>query len=98
MPTYKDIRTLARSLIGQVTQNGESWKAFLDSAAYTYNYAFPNQLLIYSQRPNATAVARHRCGQYRLLEQQGPALGQPGQPRYRPAGQPFQPGKTPLCV
>lgn len=57
MPTYKDIRTLARSLIGQVTQNGESWKAFLDSAAYTYNYAFPNQLLIYSQRPNATAVA-----------------------------------------
>lgn len=57
MANYQDIRTLARSLIGQVTQNGESWKAFLDSAAYTYNYAFPNQLLIYSQRPNATAVA-----------------------------------------
>lgn len=57
MPTYKDIRTLARSLVGQVTESGESWKAFLDSAAYTYNYAFPNQLLIFSQRPNATAVA-----------------------------------------
>lgn len=57
MANYQDIRTLARSLIGQVTQSGESWKAFLDSAAYTYNYAFPNQLLIYSQRPNATAVA-----------------------------------------
>ena len=57
MANYQDIRTLARFLIGQVTQNGESWKAFLDSAAYTYNYAFPNQLLIYSQRPNATAVA-----------------------------------------
>lgn len=57
MANYQDIRTLAQSLIGQVTQNGESWKAFLDSAAYTYNYAFPNQLLIYSQRPNATAVA-----------------------------------------
>lgn len=57
MANYQDIRTLARSLIGQVTQNGESWKAFLDSAAYTYNYAFPNQLLIFSQRPNATAVA-----------------------------------------
>ena len=57
MPTYKDIRTLARSLVGQVTENGESWKVFLDSAAYTYNYAFPNQLLIFSQRPNATAVA-----------------------------------------
>ena len=57
MPTYKDIRTLARSLVGQVTENGESWKLFLDSAAYTYNYAFPNQLLIFSQRPNATAVA-----------------------------------------
>ena len=57
MPTYKDIRTLARSLVGQVTENGESWKVFLDSAAYTYNYAFPNQLLIFSQRPDATAVA-----------------------------------------
>ena len=57
MPTYKDIRTLARSLVGQVTESGESWKAFLDSAAYTYNYAFPNQLLIFSQRPDATAVA-----------------------------------------
>lgn len=57
MPTYKDIRTLARSLVGQVTENGESWKVFLDSAAYTYNYSFPNQLLIFSQRPNATAVA-----------------------------------------
>ena len=57
MPTYKDIRTLARSLVGQVTESGESWKAFLDSAAYTYNYAFPNQLLIFSQRPGATAVA-----------------------------------------
>ena len=57
MANYQDIRTLARSLIGQVTQSGESWKAFLDSAAYTYNYAFPNQLLIYSQRPDATAVA-----------------------------------------
>lgn len=57
MPTYKDIRTLARSLVGHVTESGESWKAFLDSAAYTYNYAFPNQLLIFSQRPDATAVA-----------------------------------------
>ena len=57
MPTYKDIRTLARALVGQVTESGESWKAFLDSAAYTYNYAFPNQLLIFSQRPDATAVA-----------------------------------------
>ena len=28
MANYQDIRTLARSLIGQVTQNGESWKAF----------------------------------------------------------------------
>lgn len=57
MVKYTEIRTFARSLVGQVTESGESWKAFLDSAAYTYNYAFPNQLLIFSQRPDATAVA-----------------------------------------
>lgn len=57
MPNYQDIRTLAHSLVRQVTQSGDTWKDFLGSAAYAYNYAFPNQLLIYGQRPDATAVA-----------------------------------------
>lgn len=57
MPAYLNIRTLAHSLVRQVTQSGDPWKDFLGSAAYTYNYAFPNQVLIYGQRPDATAVA-----------------------------------------
>ena len=57
MPQYKEIHNLAGSLIERVTQSTESWRAFLNSAAYTYNYSFPNQLLIYHQRPNAKAVA-----------------------------------------
>ena len=57
MPQYKEIHDLAGSLIERVTQSTESWRAFLNSAAYTYNYSFPNQLLIYHQRPTAKAVA-----------------------------------------
>ena len=57
MPQYQEIHDLAGSLIERVTQSTESWRAFLNSAAYTYNYSFPNQLLIYHQRPTAKAVA-----------------------------------------
>ena len=57
MSQYQEIHDLAGSLIERVTQSTESWRAFLNSAAYTYNYSFPNQLLIYHQRPSAKAVA-----------------------------------------
>ena len=35
----------------------ESWAAFLRSAAWQYKYPFEDQLLIYAQRPDATACA-----------------------------------------
>lgn len=38
MPQYQEIHDLAGSLIERVTQSTESWRAFLNSAAYTYNY------------------------------------------------------------
>lgn len=34
-----------------------AWPAFLKTAAWTFKYSFPDQLLIYAQRPDATACA-----------------------------------------
>ena len=64
MPTYKELRVLADTLVENVTRDSTSWKEFLDSASYTYAYSFANQLLIHGQRPGVTAVAT--IGIYRL--------------------------------
>lgn len=40
-----------------VTKNQDNWKAFLKTAANNYKYSFPDQLLIFAQRPDATACA-----------------------------------------
>ena len=53
----KNILRQAHQAIADVADNADSWRAFLRSAAYTTHYAFPNQALIYSQRPGATMLA-----------------------------------------
>ena len=40
-----------------VTRNHANWTSFLKTAAWSYKYPFQDQLLIYAQRPNATACA-----------------------------------------
>ncbi len=45
-------QSVARELSG-----ADSWTAFLRSAAWQYKYPFEDQLLIYAQRPDATACA-----------------------------------------
>ena len=40
-----------------VAANPQEWMRFLDTASKLYKYTFPEQLLIYAQRPEATAVA-----------------------------------------
>ena len=57
MAKYESTRELAKKQLRTVTKNSDSWKAFLRTAAVTYNYNFPNQLLIHEQCPSATAVA-----------------------------------------
>ena len=52
MANYQNILRQAHQ-----ADNADSWRAFLRSAAYTTHYAFPNQALIYSQRPGATMLA-----------------------------------------
>ena len=39
--------------------NYENWTAFLSSAAWQFKYSFADQILIYAQRPHATA-----CGTF----------------------------------
>jgi hypothetical protein len=48
---------LSEQTASDVISKRGSWMNFLDSAAHMYKYSFAEQLLIHSQRPNATACA-----------------------------------------
>lgn len=54
---YHNIAKLSRETAKQVTKNEEEWRKYLDTAANIYRYPFQEQLLIYAQRPDATACA-----------------------------------------
>ncbi len=48
---------LAVSTAKQITSSYTKWTAFLDTAARLYKYPYHEQVLIYAQRPDATACA-----------------------------------------
>ena len=50
---------LAEKTAKAVTGSVEEWTDFLQSAARLYKYSYPEQLLIYAQRPDATACASY---------------------------------------
>ena len=54
---YEYVSSLLRQTAEKVTQNGEEWEKFLHTAAKLYRYSFRDQLLIYAQKPEATACA-----------------------------------------
>ncbi len=54
---FQEIRGLAEYTAKQVTENEREWKSFLDTASRFSKYPFKDQLLIYAQRPKATACA-----------------------------------------
>jgi len=41
----------------RIAENADCWKEYLDTASRLYKYSFDDQLLIYAQRPDATACA-----------------------------------------
>ena len=58
MPRKIDLITeLYKRTINDITSDSVAWRAFLHSAAYQYKYPFADQVLIYAQRPMATACA-----------------------------------------
>ena len=54
---YDFISTLAQETAKEVVKNRDEWMKYLTTAARLYKYPFREQLLIYSQRPDATACA-----------------------------------------
>ena len=57
MRKYKLISVLAEETAKEVVRNEENWRRYLNTASKLYKYPFKEQLLIYAQRPDATACA-----------------------------------------
>ena len=51
------ISALSTETTQHLTDTPETWMRFLDSAAWFYKYSFADQVLIFAQRPDATACA-----------------------------------------
>ncbi len=57
MTKYQMISALAEDTANEVTRNEQEWTRYLTTAARLYKYPFNEQLLIFAQRPDATACA-----------------------------------------
>ena len=50
---------LAEDTARRLTGSWERWAGFLSTSARLYKYPYPDQLMIYAQRPDATACASY---------------------------------------
>ena len=53
----QNINDLAMATTLQITSSPDDWMDFLDTASANYKYSFNDQVLIFAQKPNATACA-----------------------------------------
>ena len=80
MPTkFQLITELYDQTVQSVTGSYQSWTGFLRAACYNYKCPFDDQILIYAQRPDATACAEYdlwnnRMGRYVRRGSKGIAL------------------------
>ena len=51
------ISELMQQTVHKLTENQNNWTGFLKTSAQLYKYPFQEQILIYAQRPDATACA-----------------------------------------
>ena len=75
----KQYHQLADRMATQITGSYQSWTDFLTTAARLYKYPYHEQLMIYAQRPDATACAEYdlwnkRMGRYIRQGAKGIAL------------------------
>ena len=54
---YQLINEMAKETLIDITKDSNSWINFLNTASNNYKYSFNEQVLIYAQKPNATACA-----------------------------------------
>ena len=60
MPTKAEqYAQMADQVARQLTGSWQEWAGFLTTAARLYKYPFHEQLMIYAQRPDATACAEY---------------------------------------
>lgn len=58
MPSkYQLVNEMASDTLKEITGSSENWIKFLKTASNNYKYSFNEQVLIYAQKPNATACA-----------------------------------------
>ncbi len=57
MGQIADTRRLYKEKINSITKTEENWCSFLDSCSWHFKYNFVDKILIYAQRPDATACA-----------------------------------------
>ena len=57
MPKIDDYVQLAAQTAREISADGETWRSFLQTASTLYKYGFYDQMMIYAQRPGATACA-----------------------------------------
>lgn len=65
---------LTEEVAKDIAAKPEEWMRFLDTASRLYKYTFDEQLLIFAQRPEATAVASMEVWNkrmYRWIRKQG---------------------------
>ena len=80
MPTKAEMYAqMAEKVAVQLTGSWQEWAGFLTTAARLYKYPFHEQLMIYAQRPDATACAEYdlwndRMGRYVRRGSKGIAL------------------------
>ena len=80
MPSKTEFyRQMADHVATQLTGSWQEWAGFLNTAARLYKYPFHEQLLIYAQRPDATACAEYdlwneKMGRYVRRGSKGIAL------------------------
>ena len=63
---YQLINEMARETLKDITSEPEKWVKFLDTASNNYKYDFNEQVLIYAQKPDATACAEIEIWNKRL--------------------------------
>ena len=54
---YIEVKQLYKETIKDIRSNQDNWLQFLKSASWNFKYNFDDQILIYAQKPNATACA-----------------------------------------
>ncbi len=54
---YQITNEIAKKTLKDITSNPNKWMEFLETASNNYKYDFNEQILIYAQKPNATACA-----------------------------------------